>query len=111
MGALSGDIAIAWQNQFSQLEHAVDLEPDNMFSKGSKDFPIWDSTIFQHVPTLFELERALHGLNPAKAPGVDGIGPEVLRHSITASAKKWSPPPVAVAAAGAAGAAAAGGGG
>jgi hypothetical protein len=42
MGALSGDIAIAWQNQFSQLEHAVDLEPDNMFSKGSKDFPIWD---------------------------------------------------------------------
>ena len=80
------EIAIAWQKQFSQIENAVPVDPQEFVQLDGGHFGQVTGKQLQEVPTLFDLEWSLRNLNARKATGVDGIGAELLQTNISATA-------------------------
>ena len=50
-----------------------------------------NAQVLQHVPTLYQLEEAIRALQSMKAPGLDGLGAEILHAKPQEAAKKIFP--------------------
>ena len=84
-------IASEWEAQFAEIENARDETMENLMcrSKPSRLKP--DAKIFDEIPTLYDFELAIRNLQLGKAPGVDSIGPEILKVDPCETAKKFYP--------------------
>ena len=69
-----------WQDQFAQIEGGRKVSPDELagLHAESQVDPSIDFDMAM-VPTLWELHAALQKIKPGKAPGPNGLLPEVLR--------------------------------
>ena len=73
-----GEVAVAWQKQFSRIERAarVDLDhfqPDVNAHKRLSQVDLHD------IPTLYDLEWAFRAMDARKAPGLDSLGAELYQ--------------------------------
>eukprot|EP00438_Fugacium_kawagutii_P031562 Skav203467 [mRNA] locus=scaffold3193:38496:44295:+ [translate_table: standard] len=84
-------IALAWQAQFSDIKHAIDTTMPDLLDLSVPQPVSLDPLDLTKLPTLFDLENALRGLALSKAPGLDGLGPELFRVSIPNSARALYP--------------------
>ena len=84
-------IATAWQRQFAALEHAQETSMNHLLEASCPNVQPHTIKDLQEIPTLYDVERALHMLNDKKATGLDDIGAELLQTSIPSTAKKIMP--------------------
>eukprot|EP00435_Cladocopium_sp_Y103_P015429 s5765_g3.t1 len=75
------DIAFAWDEQFSAIELAVEVEFDSLLQRSKAIAQHWQAENLLDIPTIYELESSLRMLNEKKAPGLDGLGAEVWQLS------------------------------
>eukprot|EP00438_Fugacium_kawagutii_P003317 Skav229331 [mRNA] locus=scaffold2917:90227:93595:+ [translate_table: standard] len=81
------DVALAWQTQFGDIENAFPDDISAMNSSVVMDARPRTTDDLLQMPSLYELEDALRGLDDRKAPGLDAIGAEVFRLHIPCTAK------------------------
>ena len=73
------DIALSWKTQFAAIEHAQDVQLQQLLEDSkARSSPITEEQILQ-IPTLYELEGAIRNMNVNKATGVDGLGAELWK--------------------------------
>ena len=86
------DIALAWQVQFSRLEHGEDVAFSDLLQRSSQTHCMPRSAQdLLSVPTIYELEQAIRNLHPGKAPGLDGLGAEILQLALQEAARRIYP--------------------
>eukprot|EP00435_Cladocopium_sp_Y103_P046691 s371_g13.t1 len=86
------EVAVAWQEQFSTIEHAEPVALDALMQRSQPHH--WkerDETELLHIPTVYELEEAIRNLNEQKAAGVDGLGPELFQSNPALTARRLFP--------------------
>lgn len=72
-------VALPWQVQFNAVEHADATTMEDLYTHSRPVAQPLPGAALQEMPTLFDLEQALQGLATSKAPGVNGLGPELFR--------------------------------
>ena len=72
-------IAIQWQVQFSEIEHAVVKSPQELCCKGRDSKVCVTTHDLQKLPSLIDFVWATRTLNCHKAPGLDGLGAELFQ--------------------------------
>ena len=70
---------LAWQNQFSTIENAVETTIEGLYAKSKPKYGQRSLKFLQDTPSLFALESAVRTLDINKAAGADGIGAELLK--------------------------------
>ena len=85
------DIAEAWDNQFASIERAEKTHMHCLIAKAQPINHQWPSEVLMQIPSLYDLETAIRGLNPTKAAGLDGIGGEIFKANPTIAAKRTFP--------------------
>ena len=73
------DIALAWQVQFASIENAQPTTVETMRQYDSPGSQLLDVSVFERIPTVYDIERSLRQLSLHKAAGFDGIGPEAFK--------------------------------
>eukprot|EP00435_Cladocopium_sp_Y103_P042136 s1102_g11.t1 len=86
------EVAIAWQAQFGQIEHAEEVSLEELLqrSKPQHQRPRTSEDL-AFIPTLYDLEAAIRSLQESKAVGVDGVGPEVFNGNPAIAAQRLFP--------------------
>ena len=72
------NIAIAWQTQFGQIEHAVPVDVDVLQKVDEPQMASLKADDLLQVPSLFDVEFALRQMNINKASGLDNLGAELF---------------------------------
>ena len=83
----SDAIAAEWERVWGDLELAEPLKPDELCPPIQK----FVNTDLAQCPSLLQLEGAFRRVRPHKAPGLDGVGPELFRANPAQSALRFFP--------------------
>ena len=86
-----GAIAEAWEQQFARIENAQTDDMQDMLNRSTPHIQVHEESILEEIPSLYDLEQALHKTQSSKAPGLDGIGAEVYKKNVAGSAMKIFP--------------------
>ena len=83
-------LAIEWQAQFSRIENADATTMSALRAKTKLQQPKQPRTasFLKEIPTLYDLEKAVRTMSDSKAPGVDGVGAELLQMSLVPNVQK-----------------------
>eukprot|EP00435_Cladocopium_sp_Y103_P018773 s3046_g4.t1 len=85
------NIATAWQAQFAAIEHADQTSLKDLLSNSKPRCHTLTCSNLLELPTVLDLERAIRALRDNKAPGLDGLGAELLQGKIGDSARRLYP--------------------
>eukprot|EP00438_Fugacium_kawagutii_P019093 Skav234721 [mRNA] locus=scaffold634:416566:420593:- [translate_table: standard] len=85
------DTAQAWQTHFGGIEHAEATCMDSLLDSSVPHCRKLCPGDLRFVPTLYQLEQAVRGLQLSKAPGADGLGAELLRNDPQLAARRLYP--------------------
>eukprot|EP00435_Cladocopium_sp_Y103_P014323 s1038_g3.t1 len=86
------DVAVAWQAQFGQIEHAEVVGLDDLLQRSQPQHcEARTSKDLSFIPTLYDLEEAIRSLQESKAVGVDGVGPELFNGHPAIAAQRLHP--------------------
>ena len=85
------DIALGWQQQFGQIEHAEVVQFEDLVERSNPDTGPRTVQNLKEIPTLRDVEKALRGLNDAKATGLDGLGAELFQVECAKVARRIYP--------------------
>ena len=84
-------IAIAWQRQFAEIEHAREIDAQELNASCKANTQPLSASSLLNIPTRFDMELALRSLNTRKAAGFDDIGAELLVTSPSQAVDKIYP--------------------
>lgn len=84
-------ISMAWERRFAGIENAEVVSTQHLASQGPIKQRAREPSILREIPDLYQLEDALRTMSPHKAPGVDGIGAEILQRDICENAYAMYP--------------------
>ena len=84
-------IADQWETQFAEIENARNDTMENLMQRSSPSSPKVDTAILEEIPSLYDFEHAVRSLKNGKAPGLDNIGPEILKIDPCETAKRFYP--------------------
>ena len=82
------DIAIAWQKQFGDIEHADEVSFEDLQERSQPRCQCLDSNELHHIPTLYDLEAAVRSLKSGKAPGLDNLGTELFQMDVSRASQR-----------------------
>lgn len=84
-------VAIAWDKQFSKIEHAEEIDFAELMQRSTAQSGAVEPEQLHGIPSLLDLERCIMELNDSKAPGLDGIGAEIWQCDTALTARKLFP--------------------
>ena len=82
------EVARGWQAQFSTIENACEATIEHVQADSTPNTQIRDIEFLKQIPTMYDLETAIRGLQHAKAPGADNVGAELLKLHFPANIPK-----------------------
>eukprot|EP00435_Cladocopium_sp_Y103_P008907 s549_g2.t1 len=82
------DIALAWDVQFSAIELAEEVTFEDLMQRSQAVSGPWSANDLMDIPSFYDLERSLRGLNTNKAGGLDGLGAEVWQLGTSADIER-----------------------
>ena len=84
-------IALAWESQFGQLEHAHPTTIQELWDRSKPSSRCRSVSDLHHIPDLYDFAEALRSMNPVKATGVDAIGAEIWKQDLEENARRLYP--------------------
>ena len=79
-------IAVAWQKQFGDIEHAEEVQFEQLLDRSNPRCERVQVQQLSQIPTLYEVEEAIRRLNCDKAPGLDNLGTELFQLDVSKAA-------------------------
>lgn len=86
------EVAVEWQAQFGGIENAEEISVGELLERSCQQFfGSRNAEDLLHLPTIYQLEEAIRALQADKAPGLDGIGAEILQADPCKTAQRIFP--------------------
>lgn len=81
-------MSLTWQRHFGDIENSVEGYGNDIVAQSKPSGVAGTIDDLLGMPTLFDLERSIRGLNARKAPGPDQLGAEVWKADPPVMAKR-----------------------